>query len=435
MPLTLSAQNRPVQQMQQPKLSLLAELTAKGQKINGIAIEYESEVLASSDLTLLYQVSTQLDNQVNIPRQILRAYTNNQAQLSSQANLGKFVIIELDSRDKNADLYQIKLENETPIKVRVRGKEGDIIMVEKKQPTRVPHYYHDRLTYHISQNGYLKLSNGKILDKIQLSQVATPENVITPYLDQFSLHKTVLNSENNSLNYRLYTPEAQLGKKYPLTIFLHGSGQVGTDNIAHLISSKGVISTLQYEQGFVLAPQYTSVFDPFDDVNKGQKGGIHWQTQNRQQLVLKMIDETIKANPNIDPNRIYLIGLSRGAEGALNLLLTRPQFFAGALLMSGREVGTIEWIDGNSRKGMLEPIKHMPIWFFHSRQDNISPVAGTRLNYHYLMQLNAPNVKYTEFNFEQAGDNGIINHNPHNTWDAVFNSPEIMLWLLNQKKK
>ncbi|TCP96278.1 putative peptidase [Cricetibacter osteomyelitidis] len=417
----------------QIKATLLAEITPKGQKVNGIALEYEDNILSGSDLTQLYQVKTQLDKQEPEFRSVLKAYTNNKAEITHQAQPGKFVIIELNSNDKNASLYSIKKANEQPTKFRTKDQNGKIVEVEKVQAISIPQYYNERLLYQINQTGFLKLTNGKTLDKHQISQSAVKNQVKTQYLDDFSSHSVTLNSPDNKLNYQLYIPLQEQNKKYPLTIFLHGSGQVGTDNIAHLLSSKGAISTLQYEQGFVLAPQYATVFDLFDDVQKGQKGGIHWQTENRQQLLLKMIDETIKTNPNIDTRRIYIVGLSRGAEGGLNLLLNRPHFFAGALLMSGREAGTLEWIDGNATKEILSLVKDVPMWFFHSKEDKVSPVVGSRINYQLLTELNAPNVKYTEFTFNQAGDNGIINNNAHNTWDAVFNSPEVMTWLLQQK--
>ena len=147
-----------------------------------------------------------------------------------------------------------------------------------------------------------------------------------------------------------------------------------------------------------------------------------------------MIDETVQQNPAIDEKRIYLIGLSRGSEGVLNLLLMRPNFFAGALLASGREAHTIEWLDGNANSINLAPIKNVPMWFFHSKEDQISPVKGSRINYQILVnELNAKNVRYTEFSTERAGDNGILN-NAHNTWEAVFNSPEVISWLLQQKR-
>ena len=40
-----------------------------------------------------------------------------------------------------------------------------------------------------------------------------------------------VSSEGDSLNYRLLTPpQVEARKKYPLVIFLHGSGERGSDN-------------------------------------------------------------------------------------------------------------------------------------------------------------------------------------------------------------
>lgn len=58
-----------------------------------------------------------------------------------------------------------------------------------------------------------------------------------------------------------------------------------------------------------MAPQYDAVFDAFD------KTGIHWQTDNRHQLLFKLLDDVIASHPNIDTQRIYVIGLSRGQKG------------------------------------------------------------------------------------------------------------------------
>lgn len=71
--------------------------------------------------------------------------------------------------------------------------------------------------------------------------------------------------------------------------------------------------------------------------------------------------------------------------------------------MSGREAYTNEWVDGNANKDNLATVKNTPIWFFHSKEDKVSPVKGSRINYQILKkQLNAQNVKYTEFSFIQA---------------------------------
>ncbi|APB79300.1 TPA: phospholipase [Pasteurella multocida] len=408
--------------------TLLADVTEKGAKITGIALEYEANILAGTDLRQLYQIQTALEQTTSEPRTLLKAYVNNQPSRTHRPQAGKFVILELDERDKNADFYALKVENNQAMKFKAKDKTGQMIEVEKVQANRVPEFYGDKLIYSIKQTGLLKLTNGTTLMPSEIKQPAVQEKINIAYLDHFSAHRVWHTQQDNQLLYRFYQPVVDSGKKYPLTLFLHGSGQVGKDNLAHLLSSKGAIATLLYEDGFVLAPQYDAVFDAFD------KTGIHWQTDNRHQLLFKLLDDVIASHSNIDTQRIYVIGLSRGAEGGLYLLQKRPHLFAGALLMSGREANTLEWIEGNASVQHLSALKNTPIWFFHSIEDKVSPVAGSRINYAILKdEVKSDKVKYTEFTMQQAGDNGIVNNNPHNTWDAVFNSPEAIMWLLNQR--
>lgn len=339
-----------IQENKSANITLLAEITAQGQKINGVALEYPDNVLSGSDLRQLYQVKTALDSAEKENRSVLKAYVNNEPKVTALPQAGKFVIIELDTADKNAATYSVKDANKAPMKFKSKDENGNIVETEKVQAVKIPEFFANRLIYSVEQKGLLKLTSGTTLGKTEWTQTAEPDKIKTPYLDDFVAKQVSLDQSGNKLNYRLYSPLQKNGEKYPLVIFLHGSGQVGSDNLAHLLSSKGAIATLPYAPSFVLAPQYDQVFDPFDNAAKGQKGGIHWQTENRINLVLKMIDETLKANPQIDTTRIYINGLSRGAEGGLNLLLARPNFFAGALLMSGREAYTNEWVDGNATK-------------------------------------------------------------------------------------
>lgn len=408
--------------------SFIADVTPKGAKITAVALEYEDNILSGSDLRQLYQVETSLNQEIHQNRTLLKAYVNNAPKISYQSQNGKYVILELDDRDNNADFYSLKTENSQPIEFKAKNAKGEIIATKKVQSNKVPQFYQDKLSYLIKQTGNLKLTNGKTLPPSDINLPAKREHITINYIDEFSTGEVSLLNAENKLLFRFYKPQIVKDKKYPLTLFLHGSGQVGKDNLAHLLSSKGAISTLQYEDGFVVAPQYSSIFDAFD------KTGIHWQTANRHQLILKMLDELITQYPNIDTQRIYIVGLSRGAEGGLYLLQKRPEFFAGALLMSGREANTVEWIDGNATVESLVMLKDKPIWFFHSQEDKISPVKGSQINYQILKEkLHSQAVKYTEFEMKNVGDNGIVNNNPHNSWDAVFNSPEAMQWLLQQR--
>lgn len=398
-------------------------------------LQYEGNLLSGKELGDLYQIEVKLDDKVVGERHIVDAYTQKDLHQNGQFGLGNTVFIALDKKDKFSDPYELEQANKEPMTFRAKDTDGKIIEKQIVQSNKIPHFYGDRLKYVIKQKGLIKLVDGTTVGENSIEVAAIPKNLIDPIIDRFQPGKVSINSADNVLNYRLYKPEIEHKGKYPLIVFLHGSGQLGADNIAHLLSSRGAISVLDYSPSFIVAPQYKTVFDPFDDFKKGQKGGIHWQTENRRQLVLKMLDQILKENPQIDKARIYLVGLSRGAEGAMSLLLDRPNFFAGALLMSGREAGTVEWIDGYATKELLRPIKDVPIWFFHSKEDKVSLVEGTRKNYMILHdQLHGKDIRYTEFSFQKVGDNGIVNNNPHNTWDVVFNSPSVYQWLLSKHK-
>lgn len=49
------------------RATLLAEVTTLGQKVTALALEYEDNVLASTDLRSAYQVSTQLEEKESSP--------------------------------------------------------------------------------------------------------------------------------------------------------------------------------------------------------------------------------------------------------------------------------------------------------------------------------------------------------------------------------
>ncbi|MDG6895075.1 hypothetical protein [Volucribacter amazonae] len=221
-------------------VSLLSEITAKGQKITAVALEYEDDLLAGNNLKTIYQVKTSLDQQELQERTLLKAYSNHRPERSEKPQQGRFVIIELAQDDPNADVYQLNKANETPLTVREKNAGGQIIYSQKTQISRIPEYYQQRLIYHIYQTGNLPLLNGKTIFPTQIKQSAERKNIITPFIDQFTSHRIYLNTPDNQLLYRLYTPPHQQ-TKFPLTIFLHGSGQVGNDNLAQLLSSKGAV--------------------------------------------------------------------------------------------------------------------------------------------------------------------------------------------------
>jgi predicted peptidase len=215
---------------------------------------------------------------------------------------------------------------------------------------------------------------------------------------------------HGTLPYRLSSPKLVEGQRYPLVVFLHGYYQRGTDNEAQLAIGAAEFASRPGQPAFVLAPQCPST-------EKWIGGNIHQDPyraaeeptaslQSSLDLVRKLGDEL-----PIDPGRIYVVGLSMGAFGAIEAMQREPDLFAAAILLAG---------SGDRRLGA--PIAEIPMWFFHGERDRKVPVGATR-GFVAVLRGAGGSPRYTEF-----ADTG------HVFWDRVLSDPEIYSWLFSQRR-
>lgn len=200
--------------------------------------------------------------------------------------------------------------------------------------------------------------------------------------------------EKHELGYALHIP-ANTKEKKPLIIFLHGSGEKGTD--IEKVKVHGPFKYLKTHEldSYILAPQCPE--------------NEYWNEEVLYRLILK-----IKKENNIDSSRIYLTGLSMGAWGAWNLAFAHPETFAALVPIAG-------FVD---RIPMIEDckIKDIPIRIFHGLLDDVVNVDYSITIYKKLKSCNA-NVQLTLFN--DAG---------HDSWSKVYDSQEIYDWMFGQIK-
>ena len=230
--------------------------------------------------------------------------------------------------------------------------------------------------------------------------------------------KVYVSNSGDSLNYRLLRPEVEKeGKKYPLVLFLHGGGERGSDNEKQLFhGSQMWLNPVNRENypAFVLFPQcpesgywaYTerpSSFEPDKMPSDVPLSPVF--------AVLKELLDTYLAMPQVDKQRIYIMGLSMGAMGTYDLAIRYPELFAAAIPICGSVNAT-----------RLEAAKEVKFRIFHGDADNVVPVSGSRQAYKALKAAGA-DVKYTEFP-------GVT----HGSWNPAFTLPDFMSWLFSQKK-
>jgi len=207
------------------------------------------------------------------------------------------------------------------------------------------------------------------------------------------------------------SPEA--GKKYPLVMFLHGSGERGTDNKAHL--KHGVSDILKQAEAlkepcFLIAPQCPPELFWWKEThqkNSRLKGG---NESKYMSAVLALVDHAIKEHP-VDAKRFYVTGLSMGGFATWDLLAAAPDRIAAAIPICG----------GGDAKN-VDPFKDVPIWAFHGEKDNIVAVSATR---EMIAALEAAGGKPKATFYPEFG---------HDSWTATYRNPEVIRWLFSQRK-
>ncbi|MEZ0004865.1 putative peptidase [Flavobacterium sp. 28YEA47A] len=199
----------------------------------------------------------------------------------------------------------------------------------------------------------------------------------------------------SELNYALHIPKNTKGKK-PLIVFLHGSGERGSD--IEKVKIHGPFKYLKSNEldSYVLAPQCPE--------------NEYWNAE----VLYKLIQKIQKEN-NIDSDRIYLTGLSMGAWGAWNLAFAYPELFAALVPIAG-------FVD---RVPMMEncKIKDIPTRIFHGLVDDVVDVNYSIAIYKKLKTCSR-DIQLTIF--DDAN---------HDSWSRVYDNKEIYDWMMKQHKQ
>jgi pimeloyl-ACP methyl ester carboxylesterase len=145
-----------------------------------------------------------------------------------------------------------------------------------------------------------------------------------PGVDQ--MQALTYSDATGTLPYRLFVPgNYNAGTSYPLVLFLHGSGERGTDNRAQVTGQTGGLAFLFNENQaqqpcFFAAPQCPT-------------SGTWYDSARHSELV--SLINTLRGHYNIDSNRVYVTGLSMGGAGTWDMLGLHPTMFAAGVPLSG----------------------------------------------------------------------------------------------------
>lgn len=355
-------------------VNLITEVQPLGEKVVAIAVEYNKEIDEKTLTKDTYEIEATLEG-ATAERTITEIYKNDKPETDSESGNGNYVIIELDSDDSNAGTLKYSAESAVNTRMDLDYTVSQVLDVEAVDGTDI------------------KGSSDKINNTGELN----------PVVDKFS-KEVFTSTEGQELQYRLFTPELESNEKYPLVITMHGSGERGVSNDVHLLANKGAVVWAEEENqsknpSYVLSPQLPI--------------GADWENdENIYNALVELIEETI-ANKNVDADRVYITGISRGARGLWALIQKRSDLFAAAMPVASAS-GIID----------LEAIKDMPIWAFHAEDDPTVDVETHRTLVNELRELGSP-IKYTEY---EAGALDTY-PNAHFSWVPAYENKEAINWL------
>ncbi len=200
-----------------------------------------------------------------------------------------------------------------------------------------------------------------------------------------------------SSRYLLYLPEGHAHRDdWPLVVFLHGSGERGDD--LDLVREHGLPRLLDEGLSFpavVLAPQCPA--------------GQHW-TQQLQTLGA-LVDD-VAADYGIDRARIAATGLSLGGAGCYELVGLYPERFAAVAPICGPWT----WLF------VTDETARIPTWVFHGDADDVVPIEESERLVEEIRQRGG-DPRFTVY--PGVG---------HNSWDPAYAEPELLDWLVAQRR-
>lgn len=194
--------------------------------------------------------------------------------------------------------------------------------------------------------------------------------------------------------YLLFLPDrCEAQEKWPTILFLHGSGERGS----HLENVKrhGVAKIVEEQPEF-----------PFIVISPQCPLGETWSVP----LLSALLDEVVSTY-RVDPDRIYLTGLSMGGYGTWQLAIAQPHRFAA-----------IAPICGGGKPQQVSNLRHVPVWAFHGALDTVVPIARSEVMISALEACNG-NVKYT-----------VYPDADHDSWTRTYSNPALYDWFLQQRR-
>jgi poly(3-hydroxybutyrate) depolymerase len=211
-------------------------------------------------------------------------------------------------------------------------------------------------------------------------------------------------------HYVVYLPMDYTPKRlWPVILFLHGSGERGSDGLDE--TQVGLPNALRshYERWpfIVVMPQV-----PYSH--------HHWTDPEIMDMAMAALNAEIKEFHG-DPQRVYLTGMSLGGYGVWEIAKNYPGKFAAIAPVCGGiywSYAPQRWHQPELVPQYVKAVGRTPVWLFHGANDPVVSPAQSQIMYSALSTAGG-NVRFWEYANQQ-----------HNAWDRAYVDPELPQWFL-----
>jgi predicted peptidase len=227
---------------------------------------------------------------------------------------------------------------------------------------------------------------------------APPAGTLSPH----TLSRRI--SRDVRLRYLLALPagyaadEGDTPRRWPLILFLHGAGERGA--ALQKVKKHGIPRVV--EEGRVAD-------FPFIAAAPQCPEGSRWTVQ--LEALAALLDD-LQAGYRIDPERIYLTGLSMGGFGTWALAAALPARFAA-----------IAPVCGGGDRSSVRRLTHLPTWVFHGAADPTVPLTRSAEMVEALA-LAGGDVRFTVYPEAR-----------HDSWTPTYDNPDLYAWFLSHTRR
>lgn len=238
----------------------------------------------------------------------------------------------------------------------------------------------------------------------------SPSDLVVP--TEQHLQGSFVDESGEEMRYLVWLPEGygeDRDRRYPLIYFLHGSGDDDYDST--------------FVIGFGL-PAVLALGDQPDDfefvvVSPQAKPATNWYTGDQPRMVDALLQEVLDTYL-VDPDRVYLTGLSMGGFGSWHIASEFPHRYAAMVSVSGSGYQQPE----PPPAGFACRLTEVPVWVIHGEQDMIADFETVRAQVEDWEDLCGGEVRWTTY-----PDEGHFG-----AYETAYRDPGLYDWMLGHSR-